>query len=289
MAGDLQHGETGELALSVVIPARDEAAGLRVLLPETAAVLADAGFAGDVDGAEVIVVDDGSRDATAAAVEAAAADAAGRGVTVRLHRTAPRGQSAAMAAGIRLARGRLVAFLDADGQNDPADLSRLLAARARTGADLVQGDRTAARCDGPRRRVASAVGRAVRRGLLGDPVRDTGCTLRLMPRELAAALPLDRPGLHRFVPAAARALGARVVEMPVAHRPRIGGQSHYPVFGRAGAGLRDCLWVRRWRRGLALEPRAARGAGNGRDAGNASGPVAPRLDRLAGHGTITAP
>ncbi|MFK7960489.1 MAG: glycosyltransferase family 2 protein [Phycisphaerales bacterium] len=226
-------------ALSVILPARDEAAALPALLREILAILDDLCVFGS-DG-EVIVVDDGSRDATAACV----ASAASADRRVRLVDSGGAGQTIAMARGIAAARGRVIALMDADGQNDPSDLPRLLARLAVGDVDFVQGDRTESRCDGWRRRFASAVGRGARRLALGDAVRDTGCTLRVMDAAIARALPLDRPGMHRFIPVLAAASGARVAEVPVNHRPRMGGRTHYRVFGRAWPGLRDCVIVRR--------------------------------------------
>lgn len=232
-------GATDPAALAVIIPARDEAEGLRRLIPEVRAA---------VDGlrrrCEVIVVDDGSRDATAVVVAEAAACP---GPAVRLVRTPPRGQSAAMAAGLAATAAPLVAFLDADGQNDPSEIPRLLGELEGRAVDLVQGDRTMTRCDGVHRRLASWIGRIARRVLLGDPTRDTGCTLRVGRRELLAALPLHEAGMHRFIPALVAAAGGRVHEVPVSHRPRIGGRTHYRAFGRGLAGLRGCRRVLAWR------------------------------------------
>ncbi|MEL7209245.1 MAG: glycosyltransferase family 2 protein, partial [Actinomycetota bacterium] len=197
--------------LGIILPARDEAAALPGLLGEIRDVL----DARAID-AEVIVVDDGSRDATAACgVAAADWDVRFRVVSVRTSEPAAAGgQTMALACGIAAARGTVVAMLDADGQNDPADLPRLLDRFNAGDVDLVQGDRTASRCDGWRRRVASAVGRAARRAILGDRVRDTGCTLRVIDADVARALPLDRPGMHRFIPVLAASAGARIAERP---------------------------------------------------------------------------
>ena len=135
---------------------------------------------------EIIVVDDGSTDATPAVL--------GELVTlvpqlrpVRMVDTPSgrgHGQSAAFHAGFRHARGRLIAVLDADLQNDPADLPAMLRLMEQTGAHLVQGDRSQARRDTLVRRVSSIVGRVFRRSLLGDSIRDTGCSLRVLTREL---------------------------------------------------------------------------------------------------------
>ena len=125
-------------------------------------------------------------------------------------------------------------------------------------ADMVQGDRTASRRDGLAKRVASAVGRVARRIVLGDTIRDTGCTLRVFRREVLEALPLQFHGMHRFVPYCARLGGHRVVETPVAHRPRARGRSKYGLADRAGPGLRDLLAVR-WMRARLRRPEISRG------------------------------
>jgi len=197
---------------------------------------------------EMVIVDDGSTDAT-------------RDRILEQMRTRPwlrciamtntppgrgHGQSAAFHAGFRAARGRLIAVLDADLQNDPADLPAMLDLMRRECADMVQGDRSHARRDNLIRRVGSVVGRKFRLWLLGDTIRDTGCSLRLMKREIALALPLEFRGMHRFIPATARHLGFKVVEMPVRHRPRIAGQTKYGlgITKRAIPGLIDLLAVR---------------------------------------------
>src|SRR6185436_9449249 len=96
------------------------------------------------------------------------------------------------------------------------------------------------------RRAGSVVGRLFRRGLLGDTIRDTGCSLRVMKRELALALPLEFRGMHRFIPITAKHLGYRVEEMPVTHRPRVAGQTKYGfgILQRALPGLVDLFAVR---------------------------------------------
>jgi dolichol-phosphate mannosyltransferase len=146
-----------------------------------------------------------------------------------------------------------VAVLDADLQNDPADLVKMHELMERTGADMVQGDRSHARRDNVVRRVGSVVGRTFRRWLLGDTIRDTGCSLRLMKREIALGIPLEFAGMHRFIPVTARHLGYTVVEMPVNHRARAAGTTKYGlgITKRAIPGLVDLLavrWMRKRRR-----------------------------------------
>ncbi len=224
--------------LSIVVPALDEQDNVGQLVEEV-----ERGVRGAGVDAELIVIDDGSTDGTRQRLAELAADRPWLRV---LHRDRPRGQSAAMYAGIHAARGLHIATLDADLQNDPAELPDMLATLHRTGADMVQGDRSACRRDNVVRKVGSVVGRKARRWALGDPARDTGCSARVMKAPLARQLPLQFKGMHRFFPAYARALGAKVVEVPVVHRPRTAGQTKYGlgVFHRGIAGLFDLLAVR---------------------------------------------
>lgn len=227
-----------DVELSVVVPARDEADNVGPLIRTIERALAPLGRS-----FEVIVVDDGSRDGTGAKLRQLMSQ------HPRLRCLALRpgtsGQSAALAAGYRAARGELVSSLDADLQNDPRDLVRLIEHLEASGADLVQGDRSAARRDGPIRRFGSLVGRLARRSVLRDRCRDTGCSLRVMRREVARALPLDLRGMHRFVPALTRQLDRRVEEVSVGHRQRRAGISKYGLgLRRALPGLIDLLAVR---------------------------------------------
>lgn len=156
------------------------------------------------------------------------------------------GQSAAFHAGFRACKGEYIAVLDADLQNDPAEIPAMLRLARESGAGLVQGDRSHARKDHFIRRIGSIVGRTARRWLLGDTIRDTGCSLRIMKREIALRLPLEFRGMHRFIPVTARHLGYKVVEMPVKHRPRVAGETKYGmgIVQRALPGLVDLLVVR---------------------------------------------
>jgi glycosyltransferase involved in cell wall biosynthesis len=259
-------GERQELALSVVAPAHDEEGNIDPLVE--AVGRAAGGLARDRAWAwELILVDDGSRDGTRARIEALMRDRPWLRA-VAMTRTPPgrgAGQSAAFWAGFRAARGRLIATLDADLQNDPADIPRLVAVMEQQRADLAQGDRSRNRRDNLVRRVGSVVGRAFRRMILGDTVRDTGCSLRVMKREVALALPLEFRGVHRFIPVLARRLGFVVVEAPVSHRPRQAGVTKYGlgIRQRAIPGLIDCFAVRwmisrrRWTDHVELERAAS--------------------------------
>jgi glycosyltransferase involved in cell wall biosynthesis len=194
-------------------------------------------------GFELIVVDDGSSDGTLVRLKELQPDRPWLRV---LHRPAPRGQSAAMYAGIQAARGACIATLDADLQNDPADLPGMLAKIEGGEADMVQGDRSANRNDHAIRKIGSVIGRKSRLLVLGDPARDTGCSARVVRAEIAKQFPLQFKGMHRFMPAYARMLGARVVEVRVNHHARHSGTTKYGLglLSRGPAGLIDLLAVR---------------------------------------------
>lgn len=183
---------------------------------------------------ELVLVDDCSTDQTVARVQ--------RSERVRLlcfEKNA--GQSAAMHAGIHAARGTVIATLDGDLQNDPADIPAMIA-RLEEGWDLVCGYR-ARRKDTAFKRLQSRLANAVRSRFVGDGVRDTGCTLKVMRRECREALTLFN-GMHRFIPALIGSMGWRVTEMPVNHRPRIHGVSKYGFGNRALRATMDMFGVR---------------------------------------------
>ncbi|MCC6320477.1 MAG: glycosyltransferase [Phycisphaerales bacterium] len=229
--------------LTVMAPAHNEEENIQELVRQIEGAVGPLGIA-----YEVLIVDDGSTDATRARlVEMMPSRPHLRAIAMR--NTPPgkgNGQSAAFFAGFAAARGRLIATLDADLQNDPADLPKMLALLREKNADMVQGDRSHARKDSWVRRRTSAIGRAFRRRLLGDTIRDTGCSLRVMKREVAVRLPLTFKGMHRFIPATARHMGCTVVEMPVNHRPRVAGTTKYGmgIVKRAIPGLVDLFAVR---------------------------------------------
>jgi dolichol-phosphate mannosyltransferase len=195
---------------------------------------------------EILFVDDGSTDATAAAVLAARASIP----QVRLLRHSFRsGQSAAVTTGVRLARAEWVGTLDGDGQNDPADLPKLLAARLapeNAGIALFQGHRTT-RKDTGFRKLQSRIANGVRSKMLGDGTPDTGCGIKLLHRPTYLELPkFDH--MHRFLPALFQRAGARVVSVPVNHRPRARGTSKYGMLDRLWVGIVDIfgvMWLRR--------------------------------------------
>jgi dolichol-phosphate mannosyltransferase len=231
--------------LSVIAPAHNEAENIAKLVEEIHNALDPLGIT-----YEFVIVDDGSTDATRQQILTQATQHPWVRC-VAMTDTPPgsgNGQSAAFHAGFRAAQGHLVASLDADLQNDPADLPKMLELLETSGADFVQGDRTGVRKQGdsPIRLVGSWVGRTFRRMILGDTITDTGCSLRIMKREIALQLPLELRGMHRFIPVTARHLGYRVIEIPVNHRARHAGEPKYGwgITTRALPGLIDLFAVR---------------------------------------------
>ena len=228
--------------LSVVVPIHDEAESLPLLYRELAEVLKDA-----EGGVEFVLVDDGSTDGSLDILRSLARE----DPRVRvLALDGNHGQSAALAAGFEAVRGELTVMLDADLQNDPADIPRMLARMDE--ADVVNGVRVDRR-DGLVRRVSSRIGNGFRNWMTHETVTDVGCSLRVVrTRFLKRVRPFR--GMHRFLPTLLRLEGARVIEIPVAHRPRRYGRSKYGIGNRLFVGLEDVLGVRwlqrralRWR------------------------------------------
>jgi len=225
-------GVADDLDLSLVIPVYNERDNLAPLVAEITASLRDAGWR-----YEVLMVDDGSTDGS---VDALAALRHGHPELriIRLARNA--GQTAAMDAGFHRARGRIVVTLDADLQNDPADIPLLV--REMEGWDAVVGVRRVRR-DSLVRRVSSRVANYVRNRLSDETITDTGCSLKAYRREAVARLKLYR-GMHRFLPTLLKMEGFRVREVPVGHRPRAHGESKYGISNRLVPSFVDLLAVR---------------------------------------------
>jgi len=226
--------------LSVVVPVCNEAENVEPLAREIDAALAGRPY-------EMIFIDDGSTDDTVSNL-------------MKLKNTLPAlrvlrhsfrsGQSAAVATGVRAARAPWVATLDGDGQNDPADIPKLIASRDSAegrGVQLFMGNRTASRKDTAFRRLQSRVANGVRSGLLGDGTPDTGCGIKLFSRDVFMDLPrFDH--MHRFLPALFQRHGARVISVPVSHRQRTRGTSKYGMLNRLWVGIVDIcgvMWLRR--------------------------------------------
>ena len=231
----LRHPERA-LDVSVVIPVCNEQDNVEPLAREIHAALSGRW------SFETIFVDDGSTDGTAAAL--LAARAAGL-PEIRLLRHAVRsGQSAAVATGVRAARAPWIATLDGDGQNDPADIPKLLeAAQADRGGRLrlVMGNRTTRR-DTWLRRLSSRVANGVRGGLLKDGTPDTGCGIKVFDRAVFMDMPRFNH-MHRFMPALFQREGYDVASVPVNHRERTRGTSKYGLHNRLWVGIVDLFGV----------------------------------------------
>jgi dolichol-phosphate mannosyltransferase len=243
--------------VSVVIPVRNEAPNIAPLVAEIEAALAGVSH-------EIVYVDDGSTDGTSLALAGIAA-----GVTPLrwLRHRVSCGQSAAIVTGVKAARGTWIATLDGDGQNDPADIPKLLArVQGATfsggvpgeipGEIMVAGHRVNRKDSWVKRR-SSRIANGIRSRLLRDATPDTGCGLKLFSRALFLGLPhFDH--MHRFLPALALRAGATVVSEPVNHRPRVRGASNYGTFDRLAVSLLDLIGVawlqRRGRRPEIEEP-----------------------------------
>ncbi len=220
--------------VSIVLPVFNEAECIRATLDELFAVLAA------VPGQhEVLAVNDGSTDATPVLLaEIKAARPRLRVLTL----TPNSGQSAAFGAGFRHARGRAIVLMDADGQNDPADIPRLLATLE--DHDACCGIRTKRR-DTWAKRFGSRLANAVRGRFLHDGIVDTGCSLKAIRTDFARDLPMHLKGMHRFIPALLQLLhDARIAQVPVNHRRRRAGVSKYTNFGRLRVTIADLRAVR---------------------------------------------
>ena len=220
-------------SLSVVIPVYNEAENVEPLAAKLASALRD--WPG---GAEFLFVDDGSSDRTLDRLRVLQ----GADARIRIaHFRRNHGQTAALAAGFRLARGRAVVTIDGDLQNDPAEIPRLAAMLGEW--DCVCGVR-ARRRDSLWKRISSRIGNGFRNWATGDDIVDTGCTLKAFRRECLGGLELYQ-GFHRFLPTLLRMRGFRVTQVPVSHHARLHGKTKYGTWGRLTKGLGD-VWAVRW-------------------------------------------
>jgi glycosyltransferase involved in cell wall biosynthesis len=221
------------IALSVVIPVYNEAENVPPLVEQLERALRAA-----PGQTEMLFVDDGSTDHTLALLkEAQAKDA-----RIRIaHFRRNLGQTAAMAAGFRLARGKAVVTIDGDLQNDPAEMLSLAAMLGEW--DAVCGIRVH-RQDTRWKRLSSRIANGFRNWVTGDDIVDTGCTLKAYRRECLERLELYQ-GMHRFLPTLLKMRGFRVTQVPVSHHPRLAGKTKYGTWGRLKKGLAD-VWAVRW-------------------------------------------
>jgi glycosyltransferase involved in cell wall biosynthesis len=229
-------GKTSGLRLSAVIPVHNEKDNLGPLVEELIRELDRVGTP-----YEILLVDDGSTDGSGEVMDRLVR---GRPQLRCLHLERNRGQSAALGAGFEAAGGDYIVTLDADLQNDPADIARLMEWIPQF--DMVAGFRRKRR-DNRLRRVSSVVANRVRSAILGDGIRDTGCSLKLFRRDLTPRMPRLN-GMHRFMPLLIQLQGGTVTQVPVNHRPRTAGESKYNVKNRLFRGILDLFgmwWVKR--------------------------------------------
>ncbi|MEW6161435.1 MAG: glycosyltransferase family 2 protein [Verrucomicrobiota bacterium] len=222
--------------ISIIVPVYNEEANVQPLAREVAEALRH-----ETRSWELVFVDDASSDATWSRIrEARQSDGRVRGL--RHARNA--GQSAAIWTGVIHSEAPILATLDGDLQNDPADLPRLLAALEKV--DFVCGVRTK-RQDTWMRRVSSRIARRARKWMLGVDFADTGCAFRVFKRSaLNGIFPFN--GLHRFLPVLVHGGGQKTLELPIHHRPRIAGVSKYGVWNRLGRGIYDLFAIRWYQR-----------------------------------------
>jgi len=222
--------------VSIVIPAKNEEGNVEPLITEIVAALEN------VAEFEIIYVDDGSTDGTYGELQRLI-NTGNRFIRPVRHRFSV-GQSTAIMTGVHDARGELIVTLDADGQNDPADVPALLAAARKfpAGTDFCIAGYRKNRKDTPWKRFQSRVANNIRSRILGDGTPDTGCGLKIVPRATFMKLPyFDH--IHRFIPALVRRINGEIVVVEVNHRDRQSGVSKYNMLGRLGVGIVDMFGV----------------------------------------------
>ncbi|MCB1149872.1 MAG: glycosyltransferase family 2 protein [Chlamydiia bacterium] len=216
---------------SVVIPLKDEESNIEKLVDELEPVMNKLGRPW-----ELILVDDGSTDSTPQILKALAQE---KNTLRVLTFDCNYGQTSAFDAGFKECKGEIVITLDGDRQNNPADIPLLL--ERLEGCDLVCGERIARR-DPPAKKIISSLAKFVRRAVLKDPIRDTGCSLKVYRASCLKRIPLF-DGMHRFLPALFVIYGYKVDQMPVDHRERTAGKSKYNFFNRSFNTISDLLAV----------------------------------------------
>jgi len=221
------------LSLSIVVPVKDEEANIELLAAEISHAISSFHWKW-----ECIWIDDGSTDGSLSLLRTLH-NKDQRHLFLSLDRNY--GQSTALAAGFRVASGAIIATLDGDGQNDPADLPPLVIAIESGDADMVNGVRVK-RHDTIMRRLSSRIANSFRNWLTEEKVSDVGCSLRAFRRECLKELPLFE-GMHRFLPTLIRMRGWKVTEIPVNHRPRVRGKTKYGIHNRLWVGLLDLFAV----------------------------------------------
>ncbi|HLP78326.1 MAG TPA: glycosyltransferase family 2 protein [Candidatus Paceibacterota bacterium] len=223
------------LELSFVVPCHNEEGNLRPLVAAIEEVILPLKL-----GYEIVIVDDFSSDSSWTVLKELAA---GNPHVVALKFAYNCGQSAAMFAGMKAARGKFIITLDADLQNDPRDIPKFL--EALKNVDCVCGTRVEARSqgDGFVRIASSRIANWVRNKLSGETISDAGCCFRAFKRECVSDLKFFK-GMHRFLPTLFKIDGYTVAEIPIRHNQRASGQAHYGVWNRLFASFYDLLAVR---------------------------------------------
>jgi dolichol-phosphate mannosyltransferase len=229
-------GDADAVVLTVIVPVKNEADNILPLIGEIRTAL------GGGPAYEILYIDDGSTDATRERLDEAGRIAPELRV---LYHAASCGQSAALRTGVIGARGRVIATLDGDGQNDPADVPRLVASFLNPASTatlgMIAGQRVKRR-DSTVKRWSSKIANRVRSALLGDDTPDTGCGLKVFSRDAFLRLPyFDH--IHRFLPALMRREGYVVGLEPVNHRHRVHGTSKYGINNRLWVGIVDIFGV----------------------------------------------
>ena len=224
-------GETP--VVSIVLPVFNEFENLVPLIAEIESVFGGLPY-------EIVAVDDGSTDGSLRELSRLSNDCrALRVVSLGMHA----GQSAALAAGFEAARGQYVMTMDADGQNAPTDGLKLLDVVCGPGPATAAVGYRMGRVDTRWKRIQSRIANRVRDVITGDAVRDTGCSLKVMPRAVLRQIPRFQ-GMHRFLPTLLRRAGEEVIEVGVGHRPRWHGRTKYGIWERLWVGLWDAFGVR---------------------------------------------
>lgn len=220
--------------LTVVIPVFNEVENIGPVIEEVLAALADR-------SAELLIVDDGSDDGTGAVVEGMLATNPQLRFVLHPNRA---GKSAALRTGALQARGRWMATMDGDGQDDPKDMLALTGEvdLSTIGTVGIVGGVRKQRTDGNNRKYASRFANGLRRSLLKDDCPDTACGLKLLPVDVFLSLPFF-DAVHRYLPALVQHFGYEARYVPVDNRPRVHGASKYSNIGRAFAGLFDLMGV----------------------------------------------
>jgi len=225
----------GEPEVSIVIPVYNEEANLRDLVERVGAAMAKSGAS-----FELILVDDGSRDGSAALLDELAA---ARAWLKPLQLIRNYGQSVALQAGFDHAIGEFIVTLDGDLQNEPDDIPRLLALmRSRPQIDVISGWRKDRKDALLSRKIPSVLANSLISGVTGVRLHDYGCALKVYRAKVIHDIKLYGE-MHRFIPALAAEVGARILEVPVTHHARTRGASKYGI-GRTLRVVLDLLWVK---------------------------------------------